>query len=180
MLFILVMSRFNVYGLFLISFLSLTPVFASEVDIKVYIPTDLKIDENALQTEIKNAQTIFAAVGIRLNFRLPSKVKIPALDLSMTGHGPQNISNSKEKRFYKKLEQEKHILSDQTLRVFSSVVRDEKNADRIIHVILLNELNSIFYVGQKKKVFKTGAQSFPPYLMQDRIPRKLRGVISLH
>lgn len=149
------------------------------MDLKIYVPKSLKIDESALQSEIKNAQRIFLAAGIRLNFGPLTPVDITIADLSMTGHGPEKRSKAGEKNFYKKLEQEKHTLSDQALKVFSSLVKDENTADRTIHIILLKELNSIFYVGQKKKSFATGAQSFPPYLLQDRIPRKLRGVISL-
>ncbi len=155
-----------------------------QVDIKIYIPSSSPIPISDLEKELKNAQHIFNIAGVQLNFSIVSRIQIAPISRNILGSFPEQAPSQQSSNFYKNFESEKHRMSDHAIQLFTSIIGQGGDNDRSIHIILMNQVKSSYYFSSayekpKLRTITTGAQSFPPYAFENRIPRNLRGVITL-
>lgn len=166
-------------------------VTAPTADVALYYPANLdpahsaKVTLELLVNGFIEAKKIFAEAGVQLRLawarsgRLdPTLFAVNSTDDSKDSPGERFVD------MYTAAERRPSVISAEVEAAFSAMVRDEPGADRIVHLVTLQDVYMTFYEQLdfrtwQKKTITTGGLSFPGYMYGETMPRHLRGVISI-
>lgn len=156
------------------------------VDIVLFHSDQLAMSWNTMKSEFRTADAAFRKVGVQLNLEKAMNVTFPEewnnrlaydlIDLPDSGVSPT---------FYDMYNTTRPTLTDTIEMAFTDFTYDEENKARTIFIIPLKGIEIVFAEKNTNGTWKvsnpvaTGALSFPTYILQDRIPRDLRGVITM-
>ena len=161
------------------------------VDVAIYYPSNLdaphheKVNVGLLEHGFGKAKEIFAAAGVQLKL-----VSFTTGELDPQFFAIDSTISSKELpslRFvnmYRGAERRPARLSADALEAFEMIVGDAPGNDRIVHLVVLQDVFMTFYVELdfrtwQPKTISTGGLSFPGYMYGSTLPRHLRGVITI-
>ncbi len=160
------------------------------VDIGVYLlETDSpRYAERMPQEEIirryRLAKDIFGTVGVQLNLLWIKTVSVDTDDLEieanvMAGQPAGDITN-----LYEKSRQQRSTLSPEAEAMFEAIVEEDEANARTVYLVGMGDVIMNWYEQQGDGTWMvrsdpTNALSFPSYTLEDRIPRRLRGVITV-
>ena len=130
------------------------------------------------------ARDVFAGSGVRLNLMWIKTVEVTpeviAIESNvMAGTPAGDISN-----LYEKSRQQKSTLSPEAEAVFEAIIEEDPANDRTVYLVGMERVVMNWFEQQEDGSWAlqsdpTNALSFPSYTLEDRIPRRIRGVITL-
>lgn len=162
---------------------------APTADIAIYFPSNLDsafmegFSLAGLLEQVVRAKEIFGAAGVQLNLLWvktgkidPSFFEIQANDLATPAGKYTNL--------YIDSRRQGSGLSREALTAFESIVEKDKDNDRTVYMVVLQDVFMSFYEKLDERTWEartitTGGLSFPSYSYDD-IPRRLRGVITIN
>lgn len=132
----------------------------------------------------KLARDVYQGVGIRLNLMWIKTVKLEPEVLSVSSNVMLGSPAGTVDNLYDKLRQQRSALSPEATAIFEAVVEPDSLNDRTVYLVGLEDVIMNWYEEQPDGSWElrsdpTNALSFPAYSLEDRIPRRLRGVITL-
>lgn len=85
---------------------------------------------------------------------------------------------------YERMRVQRSTLTLKAERVFEAIIEPDERNDRTVYVVGLRDVFMSFYEQNEEgewvlDTIPTNALSFPTYSLEDRMPRRLRGVISM-
>ncbi|MEC9092086.1 MAG: hypothetical protein VX438_05215 [Planctomycetota bacterium] len=133
---------------------------------------------------IQKAKNIFIQAGVQLKVCGVKRVVMSADWLELTANTIEGVAVDPKYNAYLGYRRAKWALTKKATRVFDGMVEQEENNDRTVYLLFLKEVKMAYFDrsgnGKPKiRSIATGGLSFPSYLFEDRIPRRLRGVITL-
>lgn len=141
--------------------------------------------------QFRKAKKVFRSVGIELHLKSLRTLKIPESFKKIVGTRPSTRPNQllDNLDYYQDLEQKKYSVPKETLKVFNTIISPNKETSQSIHVINLTAVEYYYFEARVKneklpqhwnlKNVPTGGFSFPAYMLEDRIPQALRGVLTV-
>lgn len=158
-------------------------------DVAIYFPSNLDksfvdvFSLDGLLEQVVHAKQIFGAAGVQLNLLWvktgeidPSFLEIQANDLGRPGGKYVNL--------YVDSRRQQGGLSAEARTAFESIIEKDKNNDRTVYLVVLQDVFMSFYERTDERTWQprtitTGGLSFPSYSYEN-IPRRLRGVITIN
>ncbi len=153
-------------------------------DVVIFYSDHTEVTWDELQQEFTKADSIFRSYGVQLNLKKAVKVDYPAAWAGMaSGRGTNVPPDDLELDFYEMMDYEEEALPDSLEYIFNAFLANEENAERTVFIVPLSDLTVSWYERDENNAWQkvtspTSAISFPSYLLADRIPKHLRGVIS--
>lgn len=160
------------------------------VDIGMYLlETDSeRYRERMPQDEIirryRLAKDVFGEVGVQLNLLWIKTVAVDTDDLEieanvMAGQPAGEITN-----LYEKSRQQRSTLSPEAEAMFEAIIEEDEANARTVYLVGMEDVIMNWYDQEEDGAWvvrsdPTNALSFPSYTLEDRIPRRLRGVITV-
>ncbi len=161
-------------------------------DIAFYLTEGGPIRWSSMVTGIERARAIYADVGMQLRVVWAGNLEVPddwqtleASVLTEPNVGPE----LRESDLYAHIELQAAELTNRTEDIFDAMTAvlpaDDLDLDpaRVVHILDLRTVPISFYDwgddGWELNEVGTAGLSFPPYIHHDRIPRHLRGVITM-
>ena len=162
------------------------------VDVGIYLPEtedvryNTRVPLDTLMARVAYAQEIYEGVGVQLNilwikkFEVPDSSWLTIQSNTMEGEpgeaAPQNM--------YERMRLQRSALSTEAERVLDAIIEPSEYNDRTVYVVGLRDVFMSFYEQDDEgawtlETMPTNALSFPTYIHEDRIPRRLRGVTSI-
>ncbi len=160
------------------------------VDVAIYLPDNLderhkeKVTVDLLLKGLVDAKEIFGAVGVQINLTSFTTGHLdPALFEVRSTAGP-DMPTGRFTNMYRNAERHPSILSREALAAFDAMIPDAPDADRTLHIVVLEDVFMSFHERLDFRTFQlktisTGGLSFPGYMYGATIPRHMRGVISI-
>ncbi len=160
-------------------------------DVAIYYPSNLdqphqeKVNVPLLEHGFAEAKTVFRAAGVQL--RLHSFLTGPTDPRFFAIDSTRSVDELPSLRFvnmYRAAERRPAELSMDAAQAFESIVGQQDAGDRIVHIVVLQDVFMTFYEPLdfrtwQRKTISTGGLSFPGYMYGDTMPRHLRGVITI-
>ncbi len=162
---------------------------APTVDIAVHIVSGSFVTWEAMRPQILAAKKAFGAHGLQVRLLGARKIRAPEdwLRLSatvMTGDTSQ--PELSERDLYAYLEMIRYALSERALQVFEGVLRGITERGESLQVVCLREVSFPMHMRDPKEADRwrieetlTSGLSFPPYILENRVPDRFKGVITL-
>lgn len=130
------------------------------------------------------ARGIFADVGVQLNLRFVRMVRLEPPVLEIPANVMAGAPGGDVAGLYDKSRQQRSTLSPEAEAVFEAVVEPDSLNDRTIYLVGMEDVLMAWYEQEADGSWAlrsdpTNALSFPSYTLEDRIPRRLRGVITV-
>lgn len=162
------------------------------VDVGIYLPeTDderynARVPLDTLMVRFAYAKNIFNDVGVQLNLLWIKKYTVP--DTSwLTIHANRMQGEPGEaasENLYERMRVQQSTLTPEAERVFEAIIEPDEHNDRTVYIVGLRDVFMSFYEQKEEggwvlETIPTNALSFPSYSLENRMPRRLRGVISL-
>jgi hypothetical protein len=154
------------------------------VDIVMFHSDNTEVTWEELQEEFTTADNIYRSYGVQLNLTRAFEVSFPPSWQGMaSGEGTNVPTDDMELDFYEMMDFEQEVLPERLETILSSFIPDLEDSEHTIFIIPLSDLTVSWYERDENNAWAkvkspTSAISFPPYLFADRIPKRLRGVIS--
>lgn len=165
---------------------------APTVDIGIYLPeTDderynTRVPLDTLMARFDYAKEIFAEVGVQLNLLWIKKYVVPDTSwLTIQANVMQGEpGEAASENLYERMRVQRSTLSPKATRVFEAIIEPDERNDRTVYVVGLRDVFMSFFEQNAAgswvlETIPTNALSFPTYSLEDRMPRRLRGVISM-
>ncbi|NNE71451.1 MAG: hypothetical protein HKN29_13965 [Rhodothermales bacterium] len=160
------------------------------VDIGMYlIETDSeRYNERMPQDEIHRryelAREVFAGVGVNLNLMWIRLVEVNTDDLEIESNVMLGSPAGDIDDLYEKSRQQRSALSPEAEAMFEAIIEPDPANDRTVYLVGMEDVIMNWYEQQDSGDWEirsdpTNALSFPSYTLEDRIPRRLRGVITV-
>lgn len=161
-------------------------------DVAFYLTEGGRIQWSSMLRGIDNAREVFGVVGVQLKVVYAVKLAVPEnwqrLDASLLSE-PRSGPEQREIDLYAHLDEEAAVLTDRNTQIFDAMVRqfpaEELGLDpaNTVHILNLSSVPLSYYEYEDGEwvldTVGTGGLSFPPYMHGDRIPRHLRGAITM-
>ena len=162
------------------------------VDVGIYYPSNL--DENfrkavpleGIVTEFLEAKKVFAEVGVQLNLLWVKSAYLEPKHFSILASDAENeLPSDGYSNMYIEASRNPSKLSKSAFDAFQTIVEvDDNNSQTVYLVILQGAYTSYFETDDNGRnwtshLVRTGGMSFPSYIYGDKIPARLRGVITL-
>lgn len=154
------------------------------VDIVIFHSDKTEVTWDQLKAEFRTADRVFRSYGVQLNLKKALDVTHPP---SWKGMAAGKATNKPEEGmdldFYELIDYEQDRLPEMLESIFDAFLANEDNRERTIYIIPLSDLTISWFEKDENNTWvevdaTTSAISFPPYMLADRIPKHLRGVIS--
>ena len=161
-------------------------------DVGIYVPQTDDIRYNSrvpldtLLARFAYAQTIFDSVGVQLKLLWVKHYTVP--DTSWLTI-PSNIMQSTPQvatyaTLYHKMRDQQSTLAPKAEQVFNAIIEPDNYNDRTLYLVGLRDVYMSYFEQDSTDTWglhtdPVNALSFPSYILEDRIPRRLRGVISM-
>ncbi|MFT4604413.1 MAG: hypothetical protein ACI9W4_001144 [Rhodothermales bacterium] len=160
------------------------------VDIGMYLlETDSKrYRERMPQDEIirryRLAKDIFGDVGVQLNLLWIKTVSVDTEDLEIESNVMAGMPAGDITNLYEKSRQQRSTLSPEAESMFSAIIEEDGANTRTVYLVGMEDVIMNWYEQQEDGTWvvrsdPTNALSFPSYTLEDRIPQRLRGVITV-
>ena len=161
------------------------------VDVAIYYPSNLdaphheKVNVDLLEHGFAKAKEIFGTVGVRLKLVSFTTGELDprhfAIDSTISS---EELPSLRFVNMYRGAERRPSRLSADALEAFERIVGDAPGNDRIVHLVVLQDVFMTFYEELdfrtwQPKTISTGGLSFPGYMYGSTLPRHLRGVITI-
>ena len=153
-------------------------------DLVVFYSDNTELTWEEFKEEFHTADSIYRDHGVQLNLKKAVKVAYPATWSGMaTGEGTNVPTDDLVLDFYEMIDFEQEVVPDTLEFILNAFLADEDNREQTIFVIPLADMTVSWYERDGNNAWQeitaaTSAISFPPYMLADRIPKHLRGVIS--
>ncbi|MBL4594143.1 MAG: hypothetical protein JKX68_10055 [Flavobacteriales bacterium] len=155
------------------------------VDVVLFLSDHIDVTWAELQQEFLTADSAFRAAGVQLNLKKAVNVSFPAEWNNQAAEEITALPDSGQvPEFYDKFAIVQAKLTTQMEAIFNDFVADEENKDRTIFILPLSGMKLVFSEQNPDGTWKvsdpypTGAMSYPAYVLHNRIPRNVRGVIT--
>lgn len=156
------------------------------VDIVLYHSDHLSMTWAALKNEFLNADDAFRAAGVQLNLKKAVNVTFPDEWNNQTAYNIPYLPDSGQSvGFYDKYDILKSNITDNIEEAFTDFIYDESNKERTVFILPMSGIE-IYYSEQNTNgswqvggPVATGALSFPGYILNEGIPKNLRGCITM-
>ncbi|MEN8928332.1 MAG: hypothetical protein ABF242_09475 [Flavobacteriales bacterium] len=155
-------------------------------DIVLFHSDQMAMTWNTLKAEFLRADAAFRAAGVQLNLKKAVNVTFPEEWNNKLAYNLLDLPDSAvNPAFYDMYNTTTPTLTDTIEIAFEDFTHDEENKARTIFVIPLEGVKIVFAQKNPDETWKisnpvaTGALSFPSYILQNRIPRKYRGIITM-
>lgn len=165
---------------------------APTVDLGVYVPATederytTRVPLHTLVRRIRYAQEIFARVGVQLHVLWIKRVAMPDTSwLTIPANAMRGTVGSDDvPTLYHKMQAQQSALTPEAERVLGGIIEPDPRNDRTVYLVGLRDVWMAFYEQDEAGAWElqtvpTNALSFPAYSLEDRIPRRLRGVITI-
>jgi hypothetical protein len=161
------------------------------VDVSIYYPSNLdpahheKVNVGLLEHGFREAKRVFAEAGVQL--KLVSFTtgwldpRLFAIDSTVSS---EELPSLRFVNMYHGAERRPSRPSPDALEAFEVVVGKQPGNDRMVHLVVLQDVFMTFYEQLdfrtwQPKTISTGGLSFPGYMYGATMPRHLRGVITI-
>ncbi|MEM1093829.1 MAG: hypothetical protein AAGJ10_04440 [Bacteroidota bacterium] len=167
------------------------PPEVPKVDIGVYVPqTDdprytSRVPMETLLERLEYAKAIYADVGIDLNVLWIKTFAVPDTSwLTIRANVMQGEVQGSYPILYNKMHDQQTALAPEATALFEALIEPDPLNDRTIYLVGLRDVYMAYYEQASDGAWSlqsdpVNALSFPTYLYEDRIPKRLRGVISM-
>lgn len=160
------------------------------MDVGILVPSNLDPDFDLVSVPqlldgIRSAKEIFGAVDVQIRLLWVKTGPVPMEHLSITSTALPTEPGSKHAGMYTNLARNLKPLSEGARAAFDALVPREENGDRTIYLVVLQDVFYPYFAPTESggdfvpTVTPTSGLSFPPYIHGDRLPRHLRGVITI-
>lgn len=162
------------------------------VDVGIYLPqTDderynMRVPLDTLMSRFEYAKDIFNGVGVQLNILWIKKYEVPDTSwLTIQSNVMQGKpGETAPQNMYDRMGVQQSQLSTNAEQVLEAIIEQDELNDRTVYVVGLRDVFMSFYELNDEsewilETMPTNALSFPTYSLEDRIPRRIRGVISI-
>lgn len=161
------------------------------VDIAIYLaeaadePHPYASESDDLVESFLEAKQIYSAVGVQLRLISMEQVRVPEAMLSLQANTINGHASPSEYNAYLGYQREQWSLTQEATTAFTAIIPEHPaNADTISLIYLKQVQMACFdREGDPESptinTLSTGGLSLPPYLLEDRIPRRLRGAITI-
>lgn len=161
------------------------------VDVAVYYPSNLdllhheKVNIGLLEHGFREAKRVFGDAGVQLKLVAFQTgwldPRFFAVDSTISS---DELPSLRFVNMYRGAERRPSRLSADSLEAFESIIGDDPGNDRIVHLVVLQDVFMTFYEELdfrtwQPKTISTGGLSFPGYMYGATLPRHLRGVITI-
>lgn len=153
------------------------------VDVVIIHSAQAEVSWPQLREELREAQRIYERYGVHLNLLDALEIRYPiqwdGVPIEYVTREPRG-----ELDFYEQLDFVEPKLHPTAEQVLGAFVDHAEHPGRVIYVVTLSDLVVSWFEREPSGRWvsvssSTSAVSFPPYMFADRIPERLRGVISL-
>lgn len=154
------------------------------VDVVIFSTDNTEVTWDELIEEFTIADDIFRNYGVQLNLLKAYEVDYPDTWMGMaSGESTNEPTADMHLDFYESMDYEQEVLPERLENILNSFLVNEEDPERTIYIIPLSDLTVGWFERDENNEWvrvtsPTSAISFPPYLFADRIPERLRGVIS--
>ena len=156
------------------------------VDIVLFHSDQFAMTWNRMKAEFRVADIAFRRVGVQLHLKKAVNVTFPEEWNNKLAYNLINFPDSDfTPVFYDMYNTTHPTLTDTIEMAFIDFTHDEENKARTIFILPLKGVEIVFAEKNANGTWKvsnpvaTGALSFPTYILQDRLPRELRGIITM-
>ncbi|MFT5143540.1 MAG: hypothetical protein ACI80V_002869 [Rhodothermales bacterium] len=162
----------------------------STVDVGIYLlATESKrynermpIDE--VIRRFRLAKGVFFGVGVQLNLLWIRTVELNTTDLEIESNVMAGTPGGTVSDLYDKLRQQKSTLSPEAEAMFEAIIQPDSANSRTVYLVGMEDVIMNWWEQQEDSSWElksdpTNALSFPSYTLENRIPSRLRGVITL-
>jgi len=161
-------------------------------DVAFYLTEGGRMGWDSMVTGIERARETYAAVGVQLRVVWAGNLDVPedwqTLDATLITE-PSTGPEVQESNLYRHLEEEFGELTPRTTGIFESMTAvlpaEDLGLDRtrVVHILDLKSVPLSFFEwvegAWELDTVSTAGLSFPPYMHGERIPKHLRGVITM-
>ncbi len=154
------------------------------VDIVIFHSDNTEVTWNQLQEEFQTADRVFRSYGVQLHLKKALDVTHPSSWKGMAaGKATNKPQDDMDLDFYDLIDYGKDVLPEKLESIFDAFLANEDSPERTVYIIPLSDLTISWFEKDENDSWSevdatTSAISFPPYMLADRIPKHLRGVIS--
>ena len=160
------------------------------VDVGIYLcetadnPHGYVAAADELSKSFVHAKNIFAAAGVQLRFLWVKRATVPAPWLSLQANKVAGVAVLQSINAYVGYRAAKWGLTADAKKVFEGVIEKQPNNNRTIYLLYLKQVRMAYFDRSKQgeptiKSIPTGGLSLPSHLFETRIPRRIRGVITI-
>jgi uncharacterized protein YcfL len=141
---------------------------------------------DALLADFQYAKDIYAEVGVQLNLLWVKKFDIEPELLTIMADKPIGAPPPDEDmNMYRQMQITKASLTERTQNIFDTIIEPHSENNRTVYLIGMKKVTMQFYEKDSLGVWeivagKTSGLSFPGYILEDRIPERMRGVITIN
>ena len=137
-----------------------------------------------LTASFERAKDIFAKAGVQLKLLWVKRAIVPPSWLSVQANQVTGIAVPPEINAYVGYRSAGWKLTPAAKTAFEGIIERHAGNDRTIYLLYLKQVKMAYFDRTVKdrpqiKSIPTGGLSLPAYLFEDRIPRRIRGVITL-
>jgi hypothetical protein len=153
-------------------------------DLVIFHSDNTEVTWEEMEEEFRTADSIYRDHGVQLNLKKAVKVAYPDAWTGLpTGEGTNVPADDLDLDFYEMIDFEQEVLPDTLEHILDAFLENEQDRERTLFVIPLGDMTVSWYERDENNTWKevtaaTSATSFPPYMLADRVPKHLRGVIS--
>ena len=143
-----------------------------------------RMDPEEVLRRFALAKGIFAGVGVHLNLRFVRFVRLTPEVLEIPANVMAGTPGGEVDGLYDKSRQQRSTLSPQAEAAFVAIIEADTLNDRTVYLVGMEDVLMAWYEQEGDGSWAlrsdpTNALSFPSYTLEDRIPRRLRGVITV-
>ncbi len=130
------------------------------------------------------AQDVFDVAGVQLNLLWIKIVQVDPPNLGIPANVMTGSVGGGVADLYEKLRRQKSSLAPEAEAIFEAIIEPDPANDRTVYLVGMEDVamawNEELENGEwEERSDLTNALSFPSYSLEDRIPRRLRGVITV-
>lgn len=161
------------------------------VDVAIYYPSNLdvphheKVSVELLEHGFRKAKEVFGEAGVQLKLVAFQTgwldPRFFAVDSTISS---EELPSLRFVNMYRAAERRPSRVSADCLEAFETIIGDAPGNDRIVHLVVLQDVFMTFYEQLdfrtwQPKTISTGGLSFPGYMYGATMPRHLRGTITI-
>jgi len=160
------------------------------VDVAIYLceeqgkPHGFAVASRDLVASFHRAQEIFADAGVQLKLLWVRRREVPKDSLSLQANDVRGIPSPPQMNKYLSYRAAKWGLTTKSEEVFEGIIERQDDNHRTIYLLYLQKVLMAYPDPEltdrlQVKTLTTSGLSLPAYLFETRIPRRIRGVITL-
>ena len=159
-------------------------------DVAIHLPTGRdpahtgKVTLELLLDGFETARTVFGVAGVQLRLDDVRTGEVDPALLAIMASEPTDVPEDRFVGIYRAAERRPSRPSTAAVEAFRAVVPDVPGSDRVIHLVVLQDVFMSFHERADERTWvqrtiSTSGLSFPGYSYGATLPRHLRGVITI-